>query len=859
MDPIVTDGVDPGSCYQDDRRATDDHTCSASLAKMLYGGDLIEWISRYRPGVTAEVQSTGPVSFPKPDDKRSRRVTVVRAPMGSGKTTALIEWLREILHSPDISALVVSCRRSFTHTLARRFNDAGLVGFVTYFTSSDYIMRGKTFTRLIVQIESLRRVELSLVDNYDVLILDEVMSTFAQLYSPTMRYLHQVDELMTRLIRHCPRIVAMDATVNAQLVELLADVRGDSNVHVIVGEYTSAGFADRACMIMRDMGVDTLRAALNPPSETTATQNMQSENDDLDAQQVQQPLRPDTFFAELGRRLSGGLNICIFSSTVSFSEIVAKFCLKYTDSIIVLNSTRPQQSDVTTWNQYRVLIYTTVVTVGLSFDESHFHSMFAYVKPMIHGPDMATVYQSLGRIRLLRLNEVLMYIDGSGARSDPIFTSMLLNHVVATGGGWPTKFSQVTNLLCCRFRDRCAPTFSESSRDLFLFSRLKYKHFFERCTLNSLNDSLNIMYALLESNRIRINLGGHEPSADEFCRLLSDIQRNSITTQRQLRALKKHGNGRLPPAVEVADSEEAAIFSEKYLRPDASIVDTTELLKAMASPIVREHFVNTVMIEACRRIPAAMLSETVFRRLYCHYGSGTVPTITNDGTIETVALVCDFNWPARWDLYRLCAKMADAIKLDLRNGGATVDLNLDIISDTLRPDYSNYIRLLLEVSRCNITEYDLVAPQPVREVQAALAGMPNNIRQVGPDVHAMLLFKVILYEMLGAHLMRSTRSFPGSVKVKNLKKEEIVTLLTEAGIDFSDCRTHKDLYARLMSHKNKFKGTRYRIKSPKWTKLLRSARDLDNDGWEPSLETVLADIPSEHWPRAEGAVDYRQL
>lgn len=52
---------------------------------------------------------------------------------------------------------------------------------------------------------------------------------------------------------------------------------------------------------------------------------------------------------------------------------------------------------MTTWGQYRVVIYTTVVTVGLSFDPLHFDGMFAYVKPMNYGPDMVSVYQSLGR------------------------------------------------------------------------------------------------------------------------------------------------------------------------------------------------------------------------------------------------------------------------------------------------------------------------------------------------------------------------------------------------------------------------------------------------------------------------------
>lgn len=147
--------------------------------------------------------------------------------MGSGKTTALIRWLREAIHSPDTSVLVVSCRRSFTQTLATRFAESGLVDFVTYFSSTNYIMNDRPFHRLIVQVESLHRVGPNLLNNYDVLVLDEVMSTLGQLYSPTMQQLGRVDALMLRLLRTCPRIIAMDATANAQLVDFLCGLRGE--------------------------------------------------------------------------------------------------------------------------------------------------------------------------------------------------------------------------------------------------------------------------------------------------------------------------------------------------------------------------------------------------------------------------------------------------------------------------------------------------------------------------------------------------------------------------------------------------------------------------------------------------------
>ncbi|AID52709.1 DNA replication origin-binding helicase [Falconid herpesvirus 1] len=854
--------------------STPDYASSASLSRMLYGEDLVDWITKHRPHVTSERQIGGPVVFPAPSDPQGRRVTVVRAPMGSGKTTALIEWLKSALRVPDMSALVVSCRRSFTHTLAGRFNDAGLVGFVTYFTSMDYIMRGKPFHRLLVQVESLHRVERELIDRYDVLVLDEVMSTLGQLYSPTMRQLHLVDSLLFRLLRTCPRIIAMDATVNAQLVELLADIRGDENVHVIVGEYASPGFADRSCLIMRKLGTDSLAQATSQAEDAAQSPASQSQSSDSnfydssgDSLSSPPPLPPpppkrpetDTFFYELGRRLTGGLNVCIFSSTVAFSETVAKFCSTFTDSVLILNSTRVQNVDVASWGDYRVVVYTTVVTVGLSFDENHFHSMFAYVKPMTHGPDMVSVYQSLGRVRMLRLNEVFMYVDGSGARSESVFAPMLLNHAVDLRGGWSSIFSQVTSMICCNFRRDCGPTFREVD-DMKLFPRLKYKHLFERCTLNSLGDSINIIHALLESNRIDVRFSGCGATLDAktFCDLLRDLRRDSLASQREMRVLRK--TAAVPISVEacVADSDEVASFVQKYLKLSSSPEEISDLLRKMADPMTRENFINLTTLEACRRIPASMYSEIVFRRLYEHYATGSVPSIGAEGELENIVIMRDFNISARWDLFRLSVKVANALNWNPTAVSET-DITADRILELIKDDRELITRLLLEVTRCYVIDHSMASKRPVMEVRAALSGaFKREGRPLDEATHAIYLFKVLCEMIFGARIAKSTRTFPGGTKVKNLRKKEIEDLLDQIGIDRTRCTTHKQLYSLLMDNKAAFSRERYKIRSPKWHKLLRSRLDEDYSH-EAALEAALADIPAAHWPCEQGLFDYHAI
>nr|AAG30048.1 origin of replication binding protein [Meleagrid alphaherpesvirus 1] len=837
-----------------------DYASSASLSRMLYGKDLIEWIAKNRPAITVERQSDGPVAFPSPLCTGARSTLVVRAPMGSGKTTALLCWLRSLLCNSLTSVLIVSCRRSFTETLSGRLNNSGIAGFVTYLTAGDYIMKGKQFYRLLVQIESLHRIDHKLLHSYDIVILDEIMSTIGQLFSPTMKHLRKVDSMLTSLLRKCPQIVAMDATINAQLVDMLAFLRGEENIHVIIGEYASRGFSMRCCKILRSLGTDTLLNVLNP-TNSKGTPQIQNTSD-LIRSTSRSYLQQSTFFYELGRRLEGGLNVCIFSSTISFSEIAARFCLAYTNAVLVLNSTRDEPVDMNLWSNYRVVIYTTVVTVGLSFNTTHFHSMMAYVKPTINGPDMVSVYQSLGRIRSLRLNEVLIYMDASGARSDPIFTPMLLNHVIDKNGGWATGFYQVTNMLCRNFRRDCFPTFGLSEL-LFLFPRFKYKHLFERCTLNNISDSLNIIHALLESNLMQVTFDGcdHGFDSDTFFSFLMALRTDSLASQKDLKLVRGQAVCNIPLEVDILDSDVVAVFVRKYIKPTISFQSLSTFLTKLSEPIARDQFINITMLDACRATSAALYSEAVFRRIYDFYASGSIPIIGSNGKLDTVSLTPDFNTSGRWDLYRLCCKWADSLHINpLEGNNCSIDPSL--LLQLVNTDYSTYARAVLEVARCYLLDAQTATKRPVITTKNVLSGLNNkHCNQLSNIEHAVSLLKATWEILFGLRVVKSTSTFPGGKKVKNLRKAEIEALLDGVGINRTLVKTHKDLYRLLMKNKVAFQNPRYEIRRPKWYDLIRSRLDTELGIYHDimELETVLAEVPASYWPAIDGAIDFHRL
>nr|AKG56193.1 ORF51 [Human alphaherpesvirus 3] len=823
------------------------YASSTQLARALYGGDLVSWIKHTHPGISLELQLDVPVKLIKPGMSQTRPVTVVRAPMGSGKTTALLEWLQHALKA-DISVLVVSCRRSFTQTLIQRFNDAGLSGFVTYLTSETYIMG---FKRLIVQLESLHRVSSEAIDSYDVLILDEVMSVIGQLYSPTMRRLSAVDSLLYRLLNRCSQIIAMDATVNSQFIDLISGLRGDENIHTIVCTYAGVGFSGRTCTILRDMGIDTLVRVIKRSPEHE------------DVRTIHQ-LR-GTFFDELALRLQCGHNICIFSSTLSFSELVAQFCAIFTDSILILNSTRPL-CNVNEWKHFRVLVYTTVVTVGLSFDMAHFHSMFAYIKPMSYGPDMVSVYQSLGRVRLLLLNEVLMYVDGSRTRCGPLFSPMLLNFTIANKFQWFPTHTQITNKLCCAFRQRCANAFTRSNTHLF--SRFKYKHLFERCSLWSLADSINILQTLLASNQILVVLDGMGPITDvspvQFCAFIHDLRHSANAVASCMRSLRQDNDSCLTdfgPSGFMADNITA--FMEKYLMESINTEEQIQVFKALACPIEQPRLVNTAILGACIRIPEALEAFDVFQKIYTHYASGWFPVLDKTGEFSIATITTAPNLTTHWELFRRCAYIAKTLKWNPSTEGCVTQV-LDTDINTLFNQHGDSLaQLIFEVMRCNVTDAKIILNRPVWRTTGFLDGCHNQCFRPIPTKHEynIALFRLIWEQLFGARVTKSTQTFPGSTRVKNLKKKDLETLLDSINVDRSACRTYRQLYNLLMSHRHSFSQQRYKITAPAWARhVYFQAHQMHlAPHAEAMLQLALSELSPGSWPRINGAVNFESL
>lgn len=852
---------------------------SIMVARRLYGCDLCErLLSNPRmTGMSLDRQHGHPIMFPLP--LRTKPVLVARAPMGSGKTTALIDWLTAFLDSEDKSAVIVSCRRSFTNSLSRRFQRDGLTGFTTYLDSDEYVLTEAMHRRLLVQLESLQRISDSLLDRYDVLVVDEVMSIMAQFFSPTMRRLRLVDSMFTSLLRRCRHIIAMDATVNATLVELLAELRGAENVHVVVNDFVSRGFANRECVVMSALGAalpaSMVRNASSVEDEPRATPAPQTTSSDCSNESDAQAGSSDetegtegSFFHELRDRLIQGENVCVFSSTLAFSRIVAFFCAGVLgpDAVLLLNSTSPLV-DTSDWSRYKVVVYTTVVTVGLSFDDFHFHTMFAFVKPSIHGPDMMAVYQAMGRVRSLIHDRLFMYMDVSSANEGPMFTPMLLNAELGPATVWPPEILIPANSMCLRFKDRCGHALLDHR--MALFSRFKTKHYLERSTLTSANDSFSLLHTLLINNRITVRMRGDradEPASaipvDGLGRFLSRLRTDAFSNRRFLQritdavweadcAMREHMAQRDPVVEEtvlmLAENQVARSCMERFFGLRGAVDDYGEPIIALMKdigegPLAASRLVNAAVVETgCARSAGEWFGINLDAE-HSPHGSSEFDKWMNYYLDEPlISLKCGRpeevqipNQPGaigRNALLRACVNVAREIGWRPSAWDDDVELEAaDVERAVANAIEAGLGKFALEYMRLNFTEPSWLTG-PIRNLKRFLGERrrrsthgsgASEQQKESPEI---CIFRTLWAELFGVRILKSQRTFPGTTRVKNLRKEHLRALLDRIGVQYPEGSTHKQLYGLLRENRRLFGDShKLLLRTPDWMRQLSGNR-----------------------------------
>lgn len=296
---------------------------------------------------------------------------LIKSGMGTGKTKKLLEWIEDLPN--DNSIIFVSFRCSFTTELVNK-----LAGFVDYRKEKREI----TAQRVIVQFESLHRLQLQkYIAKKTILVLDESESIIGQM-EHKQQNLRKCWENFQWLMYNSRKVFAMDAFADYRTYTLLAKTRKSVHMHL----NTSKPAADKAPTDIyyenRESFLSDIYAAATTAQEApfviVSTAKKQAE---AIAQKISE--------------LNPTARIKSYNSDSSAADR-ADF-----DNVNVA------------WADVDVLIYTSTVSAGCSFELPRFKRIFGYFSDL--SCDYKTAIQMLGRVRNVESRQYHIFIKYSAS------------------------------------------------------------------------------------------------------------------------------------------------------------------------------------------------------------------------------------------------------------------------------------------------------------------------------------------------------------------------------------------------------------------------------------------------------------
>jgi hypothetical protein len=382
-----------------------------------------------RSGLHAVVEYSE--EFVRPFDCSSK-VLLVKSGMGTGKTTALVDTLKQMLpvtvplaearpmqqqktkrktQVPEGSAepkcwqeytatsvqprykriLVISTRVAFAKTM---LGSLSKLGFELYTEVSDQRQLASC-DRLIIQYESLHKlIATGSLQMYDCLVLDEVESLLNNTTGPMNKeFIHDNEKVFEDLVTHSGRILALDADLSNKTVQFFKELVQPENVTLNINSHHTM---KRSLLVyLQKEGKDAWLANIR--------------KDVLD-----------------GKRLM----IPVTSKQVA-NELIIPFLQANLDSekyrLYTADTDDAQLSDFedieAAWGKLQVVVFTPCVTVGADFStRDHFDCIYAYGTSLSCVP--RTLLQMCGRCRHPRNATIHMCVMGKQGQNMPMLADV---------------------------------------------------------------------------------------------------------------------------------------------------------------------------------------------------------------------------------------------------------------------------------------------------------------------------------------------------------------------------------------------------------------------------------------------------
>jgi len=280
-------------------------------------------------------------------------VCLVKANMKMGKTKKCKEYLTRF--EPSDIVVIVSFRITFGVEMASKYDGFSLYSDIKGDISLD------EYPRLIIQQESLQRIQVKSGITIKCLILDEIESIWSQFSSGNYRDYVGAINVFKWLYSRAEKVIGMDAFITDRSM-LLSQYLRQSKPFLYENTFTRDG--------------------------SLAYEFTRNE---------------DALFKEIQDSLGRGENIAVFTNSLKRANELTRRLSSYNtqcySSETAPDVKREHFKDVNKyWKGYQVVICTSTITAGISFEvKDHFTTVFGLFTS--HSCNAETAMQMMGRIR----------------------------------------------------------------------------------------------------------------------------------------------------------------------------------------------------------------------------------------------------------------------------------------------------------------------------------------------------------------------------------------------------------------------------------------------------------------------------
>jgi phage pi2 protein 07 len=162
---------------------------------------------------------------------------LLKSAMGTGKTEVIVQYLKKRKEQGKLQrALFITCKRTLATTLHGRLKED--IGFVDY-RDEEAKKNLRNVPLLIIQLESLVKLQDFSSEPYDVVVLDESESLFKQFDSSTLDGKRKdVWEMFLFILRDkTTELIMMDAYLEPKYSGWLAEINRQGIVHHVINKY----------------------------------------------------------------------------------------------------------------------------------------------------------------------------------------------------------------------------------------------------------------------------------------------------------------------------------------------------------------------------------------------------------------------------------------------------------------------------------------------------------------------------------------------------------------------------------------------------------------------------------------------